>query len=290
MRATEFIAEAEHKKEVIISHKMIAMLNSECKDFIWHASRPLYRGFTNSLPLLSKANIRQNRLPKDSEGADTAAFNYLIEGETGVETIRNRCAYATTDINTASEYAHGGGVYMVFPVDGTRYIHSGTVKDLYGEFLDKIFEFEDIADEYMRDHYEEWDNATRQAMSQKFKELDYWLGMSQGLVTVRQIQQKFGMEIDVWNRYVAQFKYLVKKYHMYSNFNPELMRGEAEIGMFVAPHYHVLNIADIYHDRPEVVKGRRLMIGNTILNTIPVNIHLRVLNAIRDKEEIYWVQ
>ena len=72
---------------------------------------PLYRGVrtgTAKKGSIFTASVRQDRRPSDTDFFDSALFNYGIELMLGIAEIRKRAVFASTSLETASNYANMG--------------------------------------------------------------------------------------------------------------------------------------------------------------------------------------
>lgn len=233
MRSKEFIVE-DLKTEVLLSMKQINAIHGECAIFLQNASTPLFRGVNRNSqrPGLSKVPIRTNRIPADLKGYSTAAFNYIFEMKTGIPYIRNSTAFATNRIEVARAY---GSPVLVFPINGTKYIRSNEINDIFTKLNDDHFEY--LEDVYFRKLKTEDEQQDFRRSVSKFHQL---MDTNAGQYTKSEIDKIFGKYLPLWQIYIKSITSLIDTYTVYDEYTPELDNATEEIAMFGMPYYYTL--------------------------------------------------
>lgn len=292
MKSNEFITEAKKKKKKkkkipIISQELIKVLHKQCGEYLGNATAPLYRGFGRELPGLAKVPIRKNRVPKDSESIDTAAFNYVFEMYTGVKHIRNITTFAAMNYMVAQSYGRLG---MIFPLNGTQYVRSTKIKDLYSEFDEKDAELEDVANEFI--YKNKLNNFQEEKLLQVVWDAQDYMETSRGIISKAEIHKAFGKALPLWTKFVRYFEKLVKSFYLYDGFHPELNKAKEEIAMFGKPFYYALDVEKIEDEIVEFVvdEDYRVYVGGEELSRTPKDMYALIFNAIKNGEEIYAVK
>lgn len=95
----------------------------------------LYRGLTEGRIVepgdFVRLPIRTDRQPRDATRFAQLVFNALFEETHGVKDIRNRCAFATTDIRSAGAYAYGDPsmIVKVCPLNASKLAFAPGIND-----------------------------------------------------------------------------------------------------------------------------------------------------------------
>ena len=121
------------------------LILTKSSDFVKYANKdiPLFRGITSPNPkpvVLSK--IRQDRIPVDSPKIGTLLYNEQAKRLYGVDSIRNRCAFASADIKIAKRY---GSPQWIFPTNRTQIFYIPGIVDSFRTLSTLTLKFVEIA-------------------------------------------------------------------------------------------------------------------------------------------------
>lgn len=257
MRAKEFITESSVVVQTIITQEMIDALHNNCSQYLNSGNdRPLFRGTRDYRDQqFVKMPIRTDRRPKDSSSMATSAFNYMFERATGIPQIRNITTYITPKLSTAMDY---GDPFLVFPMNGTKYLKGHGINDLYSDLFDtgKIKRPREIAQEWAMAQKTDKDPLDL-AQDAEYKFEEFHSRSDQGRLSADEMDQFFGPElVGAWHAYVAQFEPVMDNYRVYDGYDTDLNVGNEEIMLFGAPALYGIAILKIVDQLEEVEWAR----------------------------------
>lgn len=292
------IVEAKKQKKIpIISNAVINKIHNECHGNLQEMKVPLYRGlkFKSSSPA-QKVKIRTNRIPRDSLGIHTAAFNYVFEKASGEPMIRNRTTFVTSVSNIAGGY---GDVALIFPIDGTQFLRSTSVSDLYSDMFEGFDDLDDVASDYADSVYREDPDGpmpkTTKLVNAASK-VENKIESKEGRITADDIDKLLvGDLAKVWEEYVKPIKKTISSFYLYDGYHKEFATAKEEIQMFDAPYYYAVNIDMIegaLHKAERQLysqgyKEAKFFVGDKEFDAFGSDLDDIILDAIKNKKELY---
>lgn len=128
--------------------RFIKLTSAECSEFIQKMRQyPLYRGL-NSNKAFIKNEVRSDRKPRDTSVQYTVLINAILERKFGIQNIRNRCVFLTTDIHQAKEY---GPPYRIWLPDGGKLIYNLNIEDFFADIIESS-KFKIVLSEWCLEH------------------------------------------------------------------------------------------------------------------------------------------
>lgn len=127
--------------------RQIDTISREGSNFLDVTEVPMLRGMPRNDEFLVKS-VRQNRTPTIGQTTNDSEFrrfiyNTMVQKETGIANLRQQSVFTIGSVQEASMY---GNAFVVFPINGTRYMiseSSDSMSLLAGLFNELKKEFED---------------------------------------------------------------------------------------------------------------------------------------------------
>lgn len=115
--------------------KFVALLKRDCSQSIMAYKKTgavLYRGIRNSNYGEFKAKTRDNRRPMDTGEKSHNILDKMLKAS-GFETTRSNSIFTSSSTAQANMY---GDLYVIFPVNGFKFLWNEKYKDLYSDFYE----------------------------------------------------------------------------------------------------------------------------------------------------------
>lgn len=128
-----------HTKKASVSPqsvaKFTALLKQDCSQVLLayrKTKMPLLRGVRNATQDQFKGKTRENRRPMDTGEKSHKALDNMLS-TAGFETNRSNSIFCSTSRAQANMY---GTTYVIFPINGFKFLWSEKYKDLYSDFYE----------------------------------------------------------------------------------------------------------------------------------------------------------